>query len=78
MQDIKLPAIELSKLDENLKKMLAFRDLLNRTIDLNPKLSDGQVMQYFKTYIRTMDSSYCVVWELLNSRYDKKRMLINT
>lgn len=89
MPDIKLPAIEIPKFDGGFKYWMEFSEIFTKVIHQNTGLSNAQRLQYLKTYttggaaslikhLTIMDGNYPAAWDLLQKRYDNKRMLVNT
>lgn len=86
--DIRLPRIEVPKFDGDLSKWPEFRELFCTMIHDNKKLNDVQKIQYLKTQVsgtaaevikhfHVNANNYSTAWNLLNKRYNNKKLIIN-
>ncbi|XP_033229717.1 uncharacterized protein LOC117181262 [Belonocnema kinseyi] len=83
------PLLNLPKFNGNYDKWLLFKDTFNATVHTNQDVPPVVKLQYLRgslkgdalqiiSTISTSDDNYTVAWELLLSRYDNKRLVINT
>lgn len=86
--EIRLPRIEVPKFDGEINKWPEFRELFCTMIHDNKKLNDVQRIQYLKTHVcgsaaevikhfQVNANNYSSAWNLLNRRYNNKKLLIN-
>ncbi|XP_055527967.1 uncharacterized protein LOC129720510 [Wyeomyia smithii] len=86
---IKLPEVKLPTFDGSLTGWLTFRDTFKSLIDSNPQLSDIDKFSYLvaslskdaKRVVEAIEitaANYSVAWELLNKRFDNKKMVVKT
>jgi len=84
--EVPLPHVNIPTFSGNYHNWSPFRDLFLRIIHNNKKLSNVEKMEYLKTSLsgeaskilqnlKVSDSNYETAWELLNKRYNNKRML---
>lgn len=85
---IKLPTINLPTFAGSYDTWVQFRETFVALIHENAKLSDIQKLHYLKSCLRNeaqklvqsleiTSDSYSVAWNMLNTRYDNKRIIIN-
>ncbi|XP_049878083.1 uncharacterized protein LOC126375230 isoform X1 [Pectinophora gossypiella] len=88
LNNIKLPTISLPKFDGNYLKWLEFRDTFDALINSNETILDINKFHYLRlslegsatVVIKSIEftsKNYKVAWNLLCSRYDNKKVLIN-
>lgn len=84
---IRLPRIELPKFDGSYEQWFPFYNMFSSLIHCNLDLSEIQKFHYLKSCLQedaktALDSlelsseNYSVAWELLNTRYDNKRIIV--
>lgn len=85
---IRLPQIQISKFDGTYFKWLEFRDTFENLIHKNERISSISKFHYLLSYLEgdaarilsnleVSATNYKDAWELLCTRYDNKRLLIN-
>lgn len=88
-QHIKLPPIDIPKFYGEYSKWSAFHDLFKKLIHESRSLNTIQKMNYLKTYIcgsaaklishlQVSSENYQAAWDIVNARYNNKRLLVST
>lgn len=86
---IKLPRIEIPHFYGDYKQWTSFQNLFNKTIHCNDDLSSEEKMHYLLSviggdpaklinHLNISQENYSTAWNILCSRYEDKRLLINT
>lgn len=86
---IKLEPIKIPKFDGKYENWTSFFDMFNNFVHFNKHMSNVEKMQYLKTnleeepakliqHLQTTDANYNTAWELLQSRYNNKRLITKT
>ncbi|XP_059223245.1 uncharacterized protein LOC131997020 [Stomoxys calcitrans] len=85
-QTVELKRIEIPCFNGNVEDWNSFHDLFKKMVDGNSQLSEVQKLYYLKTNLRgdafrliqhlqVTDANYKAAWELLEKRYNNKRIL---
>lgn len=85
---LKLPQIQIAKFDGAYFRWLEFRDTFESLIHNNTRITSIQKFHYLISYLEgdaariisnleVSSANYCEAWNLLYSRYNNKRVLIN-
>lgn len=85
--NVKLPPVNIPVFDGTYENWHAFRDIYNTLIHSNDCITDIQKFYYLRMYLSKQASqviesleinsvNYKVAWELLNKRYENKRLTI--
>lgn len=85
---IKLPSLEIPTFSGKYEEFPAFKDLFSALIDKNDSLSDVQKLMYLKSVLKdepldlinnltVTNENYAVAKNLIDSRFDKKLLIIN-
>ncbi|XP_054737886.1 uncharacterized protein LOC129244294 [Anastrepha obliqua] len=83
-----LPRIKVPSFDGNFLQWIPFKDLFNSLVISNTALTNTQRLQYLKDSltgeaknaldnITTTDANFKIAWDLLKSKYENKRVIIN-
>lgn len=86
--NIKLPTIDLPQFDGNSLKWLEFRDTFNSLVNENDYIPEINKFHYLRSSLKDGASvviksisfsaeNYKVAWEMICSRYDNTRLLVN-
>ncbi|XP_058982805.1 uncharacterized protein LOC131804242 isoform X3 [Musca domestica] len=85
-QAVELKRIQIPCFNRNMEEWSSFHDLFKKLVDRNAQLSEVQKLYYLKTNLRgeafrlvqhlqVTEANYRAAWELLEKRYDNKRIL---
>ncbi|XP_063383320.1 uncharacterized protein LOC134669601 [Cydia fagiglandana] len=83
------PKLEIPIFSGNYNQWVSFKDLFVEAIHANPALSNAQKMQFLKAKLRgeaerliqhlpITSDNYTTCWEILNHRYNNKRMIFTS
>lgn len=87
-QSVKLPTITLPTFTGQYSQWMHFKDSFISTIHRNPTLTEIQKLQYLRGSLKgealefieeleTTEENYTIAWDLLNSHYENRRLIIN-
>lgn len=85
---VHLPKIQLPTFTSGYEQWPAFKDLFISLVHENSSLSDVQKLHYLKTslkgesesllqHIQVVGNNYSTAWDILNTRYGNKRLIVN-
>ena len=85
---IQLPVITLPTFSGSYDEWLSFSDIFKSIIDKNESLTNVQKFNYLRSVLKgeaafvvqsleSTDCSYQIAWQLLESRYENKKYLVN-
>ncbi|XP_073967354.1 uncharacterized protein [Choristoneura fumiferana] len=88
-EEIKLPKITIPQFTGNYQDWTSFHDLFISLIHNNINLGNVQKLHYLKSclsgepehllkHLPVTDSNYNLAWSMLKSRYDNKRIIVNS
>lgn len=86
---VRLPRIEIPKFHGSYEQWPTFKDLFTSLVDQNKTLTKVQKLHYLKTslvgepevllkHIQVTEQNYDQAWELLQSRYGNKKVIVNS
>lgn len=85
----KLPNIEVSRFNGNIRDFVEFKNLLENLIHTNEAITNVQKLYYLKRFLSNkaaelikdfsmIKAAYSEAWKALCERYDNKRQIIRT
>lgn len=83
------PTMEIATFNGNYNQWVSFKDLFTESVHNNPSLSNAQKLQFLKSkikgepekliqHLQISSDNYLVCWQILNHRYDNKRLIFTS